>query len=128
MLKISLLIGLVLTSTAVAQDQVKSSIIVENERFESVDMRVAYKFREYTWTLIEHTIDARGGVTYKYPSGLPGCNLLNDWGLDTAEATFAAGGRQICKVDFNMCEARTYRVALTRLGCGAESDAMPVSR
>lgn len=95
----------------------KAEMLVRNYRGEPIKMEFAYVFREYTWALMEREIGIDGDLIYKFPTNLPGCEYLIDWGIDRARLTISNSRQVICSRDVSICEKRTMRVDVREQVC-----------
>jgi hypothetical protein len=104
------------SSAAQAQD-VKAEINILNNRDEPVVMRFDYAFRDYTWNLIEHSIDARDEITYRYPSNIPGCERLREWRITDGLLTISNAMGPLCKKRVSLCDKRLTVMAVGNTAC-----------
>lgn len=56
-------------------------------------------------------------MTYRFPSGLPGCEYLNQWGIDRAKLTLSNASGTICQAEFSICKKRVETVFVRPAGC-----------
>lgn len=102
---------------AQAEPEEKAEMLVRNYRGEPIKMEFAYVFREYSWALMEREIGIDGDLIYKFPTNLPGCEYLIDWGIDSARLTISNSRQVICSRDVSICEKRTIRVDVRQQVC-----------
>lgn len=103
---------------ALAQDQEeKAEMLVRNYRNETITMDFSYVFRDYSWALMEREIGVDGDLIYRFPTNLPGCEYLIDWGIDTARLTISNARQVICSRDVSICEKRTITVDVRQQVC-----------
>jgi hypothetical protein len=102
---------------AQAQDAEKAEINIVNERNEAVVMRFEYAFRQYTWKLIEHTIDAQDDVTYRYPSDIPGCERLREWRITDGLLTISNAKGALCQKRISLCDKYTSKMDVSQTTC-----------
>lgn len=116
-----LLVVLSTGSTGYAQAQAegeeKAEMLVRNFRGEPITMDFSYVFRDYSWALMEREIGVDGDLIYKFPTNLPGCEYLIDWGIDTARLTISNSRQVICSRDVSICEKRTITVDVREQVC-----------
>ncbi len=98
------LLAALLGGTVHAQSQDKAAINIINSRNEAVVMRFEYAFREYTWKLIEHTIDPQDDITYLYPSNIPGCERLREWRITDGLLTISNAKGPLCQKRISLCD------------------------
>jgi len=89
---------------ALAQSQEKAEIVVSNGRNEALTMRFDYAFRQYTWRLIEHVIEVGDEATYRYPSNIPGCEKLHEWGIADGVLTISNATGTLCQQRVSLCD------------------------
>ena len=99
--------GLVPTAPAYAQNEEKAEIVVSNGRNEPLVMRFEYAFREHTWRLMEHEIAVDGEITYRYPSNIPGCEKLHEWGIADGVLTVSNTSGPLCQKRVSLCDKTT---------------------
>lgn len=104
-------------SVAYAQEEEKAVMIVQNYRNETITMNFAYVLNEYTWTLMERDIPVDGNITYKFPTGLPGCEYLTEWDIDNARLTVSNSRGEICRQEISICERREIGIEVRRSVC-----------
>lgn len=108
---------------AVGQDaEVKSEVIVSNYMPGAIQMRVDYVWRTYKWNLVDTPISPGSDLTYRFPSGLPGCEYLNKWGIDRAKLTLSNVSGEICAAEFSICQRRSETVFVRPKGCTSAVD------
>lgn len=112
---IALLIGLCVP--AIAQDKEKAVMIIQNFRPEVITMDFSYVYRDYSWKLVERDVNVDSDLTYKFPTGLPGCEYLIDWDIDNARLTISNSRGVICTKDVSICERRTVTVEVRNRVC-----------
>lgn len=117
----AMLIATTMSSLAAAQDEEKAVMTVQNFRPETITMDFSYVFREYTWSLVERDINVDSDLTYKFPTGLPGCEYLIDWDIDNARLTISNSRGVICTKDVSICERRTVTVEVRDRVCYMKS-------
>ena len=88
---------------ASAQDE-KVEINIVNNRKEAVVMRFEYAFRDYTWKLMEHTIDAQDEITYRFPANIPGCERLRDWRITDGILSISNARGALCQKRISLCD------------------------
>ena len=76
-----IILSLLASAAAHAKEERKAEIIVSNGRTEPLVMRFEYAFRAHTWKLMERPIPVGEDLTYRYPSHIPGCEKLHEWGI-----------------------------------------------
>lgn len=102
---------------AQAEGEEKAEMLVRNYRNETITMDFSYVFRDYSWALMEREIGVDGDLIYKFPTNLPGCEYLIDWGIDTARLTISNARQVICSRDVSICEKRTITVDVREQVC-----------
>jgi len=112
---IALLIGLCVP--AIAQDEEKAVMIIQNFRPEVITMDFSYVYRDYSWKLVERDVNVDSDLTYKFPTGLPGCEYLIDWDIDNARLTISNSRGVICTKHVSICERRTVTVEVRNRVC-----------
>ena len=80
-------------------------------------MNFAYVLGDYSWSLIEREIPIDGDLTYKFPTGLPGCDYLIDWGIDNARLVISNQRGEICRQDVSICEKREIGIEVRSSVC-----------
>lgn len=95
----------------------KAEILVRNYRSETITMDFSYVFRDYSWQMMEQDIGIDGDITYKFPTGLPGCEYLMDWGIDTGRLTITNARGVICTHNVSICERRSMTVDVRAQTC-----------
>ncbi|MCB2106632.1 MAG: hypothetical protein KDE14_02975 [Rhodobacteraceae bacterium] len=109
---------------AVAQTEdesgLKAEVIVSNYRPAPITMRVDYMFQSYGWNLVDQTIKTDSDLTYRFPSNLPGCEYLKDWGIDRGKLTISDAGGEICAAEFSLCTRRVETVFVRPNGCTSQ--------
>lgn len=93
-----------------AQIEEKAVMLVQNYRDETITMDFSYIFSSYSWQLMERDIGIDSDLTYKFPTGLPGCTYLQDWDIDNARLTISNDRGVICTKDVSICERRTITI------------------
>ena len=106
---------------ALAQDEEKAVMIVQNYRNETITMDFSYVFKDYSWQLMEREIGVDGDLTYKFPTNLPGCSYLIDWDIDNARLTVSNTQVIICTKDVSICENRTISIEVRNRVCYMKS-------
>ncbi len=105
-------------STAGAQDEdEKAQIDIINNRNEKISMRFEYAFRQYTWTLIEHPIEAQDDVIYRYPSNIPGCEHLREWGIVDGILTISNARGPLCQKRVSLCDKHLTTMTVNNATC-----------
>jgi hypothetical protein len=94
-------------SAARAEDVQKAEINISNSRNEAVTMRFDYAFRDHTWKLIEHQIDADDMITYRYPSNIPGCEKLREWHITDGVLSISNSAGLLCTERVSLCDKKT---------------------
>lgn len=117
----ALWVVLALTHQANAQGEDKAVMLVQNYRNETITMDFSYVFSDYSWQLMERDIGVDGDLTYKFPTGLPGCNYLSDWDIDNARLTISNDRGVICTKDVSICERRTISIEVRGKVCYMKS-------
>lgn len=92
-------------------------MIVQNYRTEQITMNFSYYFGDYAWSLMERDIPVDSDITYKFPTGLPGCEYLIDWGIDKARLTITNGRGEICRQEVSLCEKREIGIEVRNSVC-----------
>ena len=100
-----------------AQGDVKSVMIVQNYRNETITMNFAYFFGDYSWSLMERDIPIDGNLTYKITTGIPGCNYLIDWEIDDATLVISNAQGEICRQEVSLCETHEISIAVHNRAC-----------
>jgi len=95
-------IAVLLSLPAIAQE--KAEIIVSNGRNEPLVMRFDCAFRQYSWRLIEHRIAVGDEATYRYPSNIPGCEKLHEWGIADGILTISNDTSTLCQQRVSLCD------------------------
>lgn len=95
---------------AFAQAQEKVEINIVNDRSEPVVMLFEYAFRDYTWKLMQHTIDAKDEITYRFPANIPGCERLRDWHITDGLLTISNGKGPLCQKRVSLCDKYMTRM------------------
>jgi hypothetical protein len=86
-----------------AQEE-KAEIQVFNNRHEPITMRFSYAFREYTWKLMDHRIDVGTDITYRFPSNIPGCEKLHEWGIADGVLAISNDAGTLCQRRVSLCD------------------------
>lgn len=102
-------------SPARAADKVE--INVSNDRDEAIVMRFEYAFRDYTWKLMEHKIDAGDGVLYRFPANIPGCERLRDWHITDGILTISNANGPLCTKRVSLCDKYETTMAVGKANC-----------
>lgn len=100
-----------------AQDEEKAVMLVRNYRNETITMDFSYVISDYSWQFMERDIGLDGDLTYKFPTGLPGCDYLMDWGIDNARLTISNSKGVICTKDISICECKTVTIEVRSKVC-----------
>ena len=103
--------GLMLAAAAPAWADDKVEINIVNNRNEAVTMRFEYAFRDYTWKLIEHGVDAQDELTYRFPANIPGCERLRDWRITDGILTISNIKGPLCQKRISLCDK--YETTMT---------------
>ncbi|MBY0511515.1 MAG: hypothetical protein K2P94_15355 [Rhodospirillaceae bacterium] len=114
--------GLVLSASAPAwpadaRAQEKVEINVMNNRQEPVVMRFEYAFRQYTWKLMEHTIDGGDDITYRFPANIPGCERLREWRITDGLLTISNARGPVCQKRISLCDKYAMTMAVGDAAC-----------
>lgn len=107
----------VTATSAQTEDQEKAEMLVRNYRGEPVTMSFSYVFKDYSWALMEREIGIDGDLLYKFPTNLPGCEYLIDWGIDNGRLTISNDRQVICSRDISICERRFVTVDVRQQTC-----------
>ena len=107
----------ILPQKGFAQDEVKAAMAVQNYRNEVITMNFSYVFGDYSWALMERDIPIDGDLTYKFPTGLPGCSYLIDWEIDDALLTISSSQGVICQQQVSLCEKKEINIEVKGLQC-----------
>jgi hypothetical protein len=99
------LCALVLATAVQAQEDRKATITVSNGRSESLVMRFDYAFRDRTWRLMEQPVPIGEDLTYRYPSHIPGCEKLHEWGIADGILTVSNAEGPLCRRRVSLCDA-----------------------
>jgi hypothetical protein len=86
------------------QAQEKAEIVVSNGRNEPLVMRFDYAFRQYSWRLMEHEIAVGDEITYRFPSNIPGCEKLHEWGIADGVLTVSNAAGPLCQQRVSLCD------------------------
>ena len=105
------------TTPAFAQQQEKVEINISNNRNEAVTMRFDYAFRDYTWQLIEHTIDAEDELTYRFPANIPGCDRLRAWRITDGVLTISNARGPLCQKRISLCDRFKMQMDVGTASC-----------
>lgn len=100
-----------------AQDEEKAVMLVRNYRNETITMDFSYVISDYSWQFMERDIGLDGDLTYKFPTGFPGCDYLIDWDIDNARLTISNSKGVICTKDISICERRTVTIEVRSKVC-----------
>ncbi len=84
--------------------QEKAEIRISNNRTDPITMRFSYAFRNYTWKLIEHSVSPLDEITYRYPSNIPGCEKLHEWGIADGLLVIEGKAGMICQKRVSLCD------------------------
>ena len=114
---IAALCVLVLAVPAQAQETRKASITVSNGRAEALTMRFDYAFRDRTWRLMERPIPVDEQLTYRYPSHIPGCEKLHEWGIADGVLTVSNGEGPLCQKRISLCDANIVTMDVEETKC-----------
>ncbi|TAL00489.1 MAG: hypothetical protein EPO08_13475 [Rhodospirillaceae bacterium] len=98
---------LALALPAQAQSEEKAEITVSNGRNEPLVMSFDYAFRQYTWKLMEQAIPVDEQITYRYPSNIPGCEKLHEWGIADGVLTISDSAGPLCQKRVSLCDKTT---------------------
>ena len=90
--------------SAHAQSDEKAEITVSNGRNEPLVMRFDYAFRQYTWNLMKQEVAVDGEITYRYPSNIPGCEKLHEWGIADGILTVSDNAGPLCQKRVSLCD------------------------
>lgn len=93
-----------------AQENDKAVMVVQNYRNQPITMNFSYYFGDYAWTLMERDIPVDGDLTYKFPTGLPGCEYLMDWEIDDARLVISIPQGEVCRQEVSLCERERLTV------------------
>ncbi len=104
-------------SPAFAQSEEKVEINIVNDRSEPIVMLFEYAFRDYTWKLMEHTIDAQDEITYRFPANIPGCERLRDWHITDGLLTISNAKGALCKKRISLCDKYMTRMDVGNATC-----------
>ena len=88
-----------------------------NNRSEAIVMRFDYAFRDYTWNLMEHTIDAGDDIIYRFPANIPGCERLREWRITDGLLTISNAKGAICKKRVSLCDKHATTMAVGYADC-----------
>ena len=111
-----LIICLALTGQVWAQEE-KAEILVSNDRGEPITMRFSYAFRNATWKLTENTMPVDTDLTYRFPSNIPGCEKLHEWGIaDGVPSRWNERGL-ICEKRVSLCDKATLVMNVRETEC-----------
>ena len=102
---------------AFAQTDEKAVMTVQNYTNETISMNFAYVFGDYSWSLMERDIPVNSDLTYKIPTGLPGCEYLKDWEIDDALLVISSGQQEICRQEISLCEKREVGIEVHSRAC-----------
>jgi len=95
---------MIAVAPACAQETEKAEITVANNRAAAVVMRFEYTFHGRSWRLMQHDVDGGDAVEYRYPSNIPGCEKLREWGLTDGLLTIYDDGGSICQERVSLCD------------------------
>jgi len=104
---------LILMPGALQAQEDKAEVNILNNRDEAVVMRFDYSFRDYHWNLIQHTIDARDEITYRYPSNIPGCEKLREWRITDGTFTISNARGPLCQKRISLCDKHLTTMTVT---------------
>ena len=110
-------IGLMVCAAAPALAAEKVEINVLNNRQEGIVMRFEYAFRQYTWKLIEHPIDAGHDITYRFPANIPGCERLREWRITDGLLTISNARGPVCQKRISLCDKFAMTMAVGNADC-----------
>ena len=112
-------IGAFMTLAAItpARADEKVEINVMNNRDEAIIMRFDYAFRDYTWKLMEHKIDAGDDVIYRFPANIPGCERLREWRITDGLLTISNAKGAICKKRVSLCDKYATTMDVGHTAC-----------
>lgn len=105
------------TAVAHAEDERKAQITVSNGRREPIVMRFDYAFRDRTWRLMERAVPVEEDITYRYPSHIPGCEKLHEWGIADGILTVSNTAGPLCQKRISLCDANTVFMDVERDRC-----------
>jgi hypothetical protein len=104
-------------ATAHAADERKAQITVSNGRTEPLVMRFEYAFGERTWKLMERPIPVDEDLTYRYPSHIPGCEKLHEWGIADGVVTVSNTEGPLCRKRISLCDANVVHMDVLATTC-----------
>jgi hypothetical protein len=108
---------LVMATAAHAQEERKATITVSNGRSEPLVMRFDYAFRDRTWNLMERPVPVGQDLTYRYPTHIPGCEKLHEWGVADGILTVSNSEGALCRKRVSLCDANVVFMDVGRDKC-----------
>lgn len=105
------------TSPAAAQSDGKVEIYISNNRREAITMRFDYAFRQYTWNLIQHTVDSGDEITYRFPANIPGCERLREWNITDGLLTISNARGPLCEKRISLCDRYQMSMDVGNAAC-----------
>jgi hypothetical protein len=99
-----LAVTMALAPRAHAQSAEKAEIRVFNNSHEPITMRFSYAFRDHTWKLAEQAMPIDTDIVYRFPSNIPGCEKLHEWGIADGVLSLWSKGTLICDKRVSLCD------------------------
>lgn len=100
-----------------AQDDEKAEITVTSFRNEEISLKYEYVFRQYSWAIMNYTLEPAGEVTYRRPANLLGCSQLKSWGIDQGRFSISAADQDVCTGPLSICDTTNYAIEVHKGGC-----------